>query len=204
MGLYLNHFYLIVCLCFTYCFIPANRVWSVDAAIGLVKPWNRFDEICRITAFFFCVVLHCIAKSSLIQLISIYFVFFFYKNMKACHIGLFGFVASWFQTFMFGQALQRWTKIGNYLFLFLPNENWVDVVFLTWTDKSIQDSLWTVAWMDSERSHFPSAHVGWHGMAARYNRNGLLHVLGWLVARHICAILSLFSSKHLNSEAIYR
>eukprot|EP01108_Squamamoeba_japonica_P000146 TRINITY_DN1017_c0_g1_i2.p1 TRINITY_DN1017_c0_g1~~TRINITY_DN1017_c0_g1_i2.p1 ORF type:complete len:454 (-),score=112.76 TRINITY_DN1017_c0_g1_i2:644-2005(-) len=38
MGLYLNHFYLIMVLNLAYCFMPANRVASVDALIGLVKP----------------------------------------------------------------------------------------------------------------------------------------------------------------------
>jgi vitamin K-dependent gamma-carboxylase len=35
IGLYLNHFYLIVVLNFVYCFLPANRFFALDALIGL-------------------------------------------------------------------------------------------------------------------------------------------------------------------------
>ena len=37
MSFYLNHFYLVVVLCFAYAFVPANRFWSLDALFGLVR-----------------------------------------------------------------------------------------------------------------------------------------------------------------------
>jgi vitamin K-dependent gamma-carboxylase len=41
LGLYLNHFYLIVVICFMFCFIPANTMpMSVDAQIGLSQRSN--------------------------------------------------------------------------------------------------------------------------------------------------------------------
>lgn len=43
MGLYLNHFYLIVMLNLAYCFLPANRYFSVDAWLGLVRRSATVD-----------------------------------------------------------------------------------------------------------------------------------------------------------------
>jgi hypothetical protein len=34
IGLYLNHFYLIIVLNFVYCFLPANRFFALDSLIG--------------------------------------------------------------------------------------------------------------------------------------------------------------------------
>lgn len=41
MSFYLNHFYLILCLCFLYMFMPANRYLSLDVKLGFV-PERRF------------------------------------------------------------------------------------------------------------------------------------------------------------------
>eukprot|EP01108_Squamamoeba_japonica_P006655 TRINITY_DN5433_c0_g1_i1.p1 TRINITY_DN5433_c0_g1~~TRINITY_DN5433_c0_g1_i1.p1 ORF type:complete len:570 (-),score=250.60 TRINITY_DN5433_c0_g1_i1:38-1702(-) len=40
MSFYLNHFYLVMVLCYAYTFVPANRFWSLDAALGIVKKDN--------------------------------------------------------------------------------------------------------------------------------------------------------------------
>jgi vitamin K-dependent gamma-carboxylase len=40
MTFYLNHFYLVVVLNFVYTWLPSNRMFSVDAALGLVKKSN--------------------------------------------------------------------------------------------------------------------------------------------------------------------
>ena len=49
----------------------------------------------------------------------------------------------------------------------------------------------TSARLGAQRSSLSAARMAWNGMGARNNGNGLLHVVEWTDARHICAILSL-------------